>query len=331
MGFRIIEKISEFIFFNAVVCISEFTLYCLIYNFSRIRCLLVSRGFQTIKLDYIPLSFFFHIFSSVCEYSRWIAQSPLQDHLEWKIKNAAWDQGTSWEKKTFPRFLQTIDIIQDSRKYLARNIFPEKNCKKHVAWKNLTRNVFPEKILQKCIEMQEPYKDCTILQNSCQKYVFRRILQDFGKNSIFVQLGRAQKILKTNLLALLHSQTVRAEKKHFFQLRLAIIYTYYKCEKFLCVCVCIIKLLCHFLPDLAQILNKAMNSKGAASKPVPGADFTQLLILRHLFVSHTQILADSQSDCEKVVEPKRNPNRTDFLEFNFLSSSGLKQGLIRYY
>ena len=44
------------------------------------------------------------------------------------------------------------------------------------------------------------------------------------------------------------------------------------------VCVCIIKLLCHFLPDLAQILNKAMNSKGAASKPVPGADFTQLLI-----------------------------------------------------
>ena len=79
-----------------------------------------------------------------------------------------------------------------------------------------------------------------------------------------------------------------------------------------CVCVCIIKLLCHFLPDLAQILNKAMNSKGAASKPVPGAYFTQLLILRHLFVSHTQILADSQSDCEKVVEPKRNPNRTDF-------------------
>ena len=78
------------------------------------------------------------------------------------------------------------------------------------------------------------------------------------------------------------------------------------------VCVCIIKLLCHFLPDLAQILNKAMNSKGAASKLVPGADFTQLLILCHLFVSHTQILADSQSDCEKVVEPKRNPNRSDF-------------------
>ena len=46
-----------------------------------------------------------------------------------------------------------------------------------------------------------------------------------------------------------------------------------------CVCVCIIKLLCHFLPDLAQILNKAMNSKGAASNLVPGADFTQLLIL----------------------------------------------------
>ena len=83
------------------------------------------------------------------------------------------------------------------------------------------------------------------------------------------------------------------------------------------LCVCIIKLLCHFLPDLAQILNKAMNSKGAASKPVPGADFTQLLILRHLFVSHTQILADSQSNCEKVVEPKRNPNRTDFFGIQF--------------
>ena len=55
---------------------------------------------------------------------------------------------------------------------------------------------------------------------------------------------------------------------------------------FVCVCVCIIKLHCHFLPDLAPILNKAMNSKGAASKPVPGADFIQLLILRHLFVSH---------------------------------------------
>ena len=52
------------------------------------------------------------------------------------------------------------------------------------------------------------------------------------------------------------------------------------------VCVCIIKLHCHFLLDLAQILNKAMNSKGAASKPVPGADFLQLLILRLLFVSH---------------------------------------------
>ena len=50
-------------------------------------------------------------------------------------------------------------------------------------------------------------------------------------------------------------------------------------RKIFCVCVCIIKLLCHFLPDLAQILNKAMNSIGAASKPVPGADFIQLLIL----------------------------------------------------
>ena len=91
------------------------------------------------------------------------------------------------------------------------------------------------------------------------------------------------------------------------------IYTYYWMRKFFfCVCVCNIKLLCHFLPDLAQVLNKSMNSKGAASKPVQGADFTQLLILRHLFNSHTQILADSQSDCEKVVEPKRNPNSTDF-------------------
>ena len=78
------------------------------------------------------------------------------------------------------------------------------------------------------------------------------------------------------------------------------------------VCVCIIKIHCHFLPDLAQIFNKAMNSKGAASKPVPGADFIQLLILRHLFVSHTQNLYYNQSDCEKVVEPKRNPNRSDF-------------------
>ena len=60
------------------------------------------------------------------------------------------------------------------------------------------------------------------------------------------------------------------------------------------MCVCIIKIHCHFLPDLAQILNKAMNSKGAASKPVPGADFIQLLILRHLFVSHTQILYYNQ-------------------------------------
>ena len=97
-----------------------------------------------------------------------------------------------------------------------------------------------------------------------------------------------------------------------------------------CVCVCIIKLHCHFLHDLAQILNKAMNSKGAASKPVPGADFIQLLILRHLFVSHTQILYYNQSDCEKVVEPKQNPNGSDLFGFNFLSSSGLKQGLVVY-
>ena len=61
-------------------------------------------------------------------------------------------------------------------------------------------------------------------------------------------------------------------------------------KSFVCVCVCVIKLHCHFLPGLAQILNKAMNNKGAASKPVPGADLIQLLILRHLFVSHTQIL-----------------------------------------
>ena len=97
-------------------------------------------------------------------------------------------------------------------------------------------------------------------------------------------------------------------------------------RKIFFVCVCIIKLLCHFLPDLAQILNKAMNSKGAASKPVPGADFTQLLILRHLFVSHTQILADSQSDCEKVVEPKRNPNRTDFFGIQLSIQLGTKTG-----
>ena len=92
------------------------------------------------------------------------------------------------------------------------------------------------------------------------------------------------------------------------------------------LCVCIIKLLCHFLPDLAQILNKAMNSKGAASKPVPGTDFTQLLILRHLFVSHTQILADSQSDWEKVVEPKRNPNRTDFFGIQLSIQLATKTG-----
>ena len=54
-----------------------------------------------------------------------------------------------------------------------------------------------------------------------------------------------------------------------------------------CVCVCVIKLHCHFLRGLAEILNKAMNSKGAASKLVPGADFIQLLILRHLFLSVT--------------------------------------------
>ena len=92
------------------------------------------------------------------------------------------------------------------------------------------------------------------------------------------------------------------------------------------VCVCIIELLCHFLPDLAQILNKAMNSKGTGSKPVPGADFTQLLILRHLFVSHTQVLADSQSDWEKVVEPKRNPNRTDFFGVQRSIQLGTKTG-----
>ena len=77
---------------------------------------------------------------------------------------------------------------------------------------------------------------------------------------------------------------------------------------FFCVCVCIIKLLCHFLPDLAQILNKAMNSKGAASKPVPGADFIQLLILRHLFVSHTQILYPSRTHDFVYAQPRRTHN-----------------------
>ena len=72
-----------------------------------------------------------------------------------------------------------------------------------------------------------------------------------------------------------------------------------------CVCVCIIKLLCDFLPDLAQIMNKAMNSKGAASKPVPGADFIQLLILRHLFVSHTQFLYPSRTHDFVYAQPSR--------------------------
>ena len=93
------------------------------------------------------------------------------------------------------------------------------------------------------------------------------------------------------------------------------------------VCVCIIKLHCHFLPDLAQILNKAMNSKGAASKPVPGADFIQLSILRHLFVSHSwQPIRLRESGWTET----KSKQKRFFLEFNFLSSSGLKQGLVMY-
>ena len=124
-------------------------------------------------------------------------------------------------------------------------------------------------------------------------------------------------------LSILKKLKFSFKKKHLY------LYILLNAKKFFLsvgVCVCIIKLLCHFLPDLAQILNKAMNSKGAASKPVPGADFTRLLILRHLFVSHTQILADSQSDCEKVVEPKRNPNRTDFSGIQLSIQLGTKTG-----
>ena len=80
-----------------------------------------------------------------------------------------------------------------------------------------------------------------------------------------------------------------AEEENRIKLPLIILSIHIINAKNFFVCVCIIKLHCHFLPDLAQNLNKAMNSKGAASKPVPGADFIQLLILRHLFVSHTQI------------------------------------------
>ena len=110
-----------------------------------------------------------------------------------------------------------------------------------------------------------------------------------------------------------------------------------------CVCVCIIKLLCHFWPDLAQILNKAMNSKEATSKPVPGADFIQLLILlRNYF--YALLLERHMIDkcsCEaKSWQPIRlresgwtetkSKQKRFFLEFNFLFSSGLKQGLVRY-
>ena len=65
------------------------------------------------------------------------------------------------------------------------------------------------------------------------------------------------------------------------------------------------------MPDLAQILNKAMNSQAAASKLVPGADFTQLLILRHLFVTANQI-------ARKWLNRNEIQTEAIFLEFNFL-------------
>ena len=99
------------------------------------------------------------------------------------------------------------------------------------------------------------------------------------------------------------------------------------------MCVCIIKLLCHFLPDLAQILNKAMNSKGAASKLVPGADFIQLLILlRNYFYEELERHMIDKCSCEATrfkltanqIARKwlnRNEIQTEpiFLEFDFLS------------
>ena len=100
------------------------------------------------------------------------------------------------------------------------------------------------------------------------------------------------------------------------------------------MCVCVIKLLCHFLPDLAQILNKAMNSIGAASKPVPGADFIQLLILlrnyfyallleRHMIdkcsCEATRFKLTANQIARKWLNRNEIQTEPIFLEFNFLS------------
>ena len=51
-----------------------------------------------------------------------------------------------------------------------------------------------EESCKKCIEMQESYNYCIILQESCKKYVFGRILQYYCNKCIFAQLGLAWKI-----------------------------------------------------------------------------------------------------------------------------------------
>ena len=76
-----------------------------------------------------------------------------------------------------------MGILQDSCKYLARNVFPEKI---------LQEKYCLEGSCKKCIDLQESYKYCIILQDSCKKYVFGRILQDSCKECIFAQLGTHQ-------------------------------------------------------------------------------------------------------------------------------------------
>ena len=84
------------------------------------------------------------------------------------------------------RSLQIIDFVQESNEYLERKIFHEGI---------LQKMFYREGFCKKCIDLQESYNDCFILQDSFKKYVFGPILQNSCKICIFSQLGFIDRIL----------------------------------------------------------------------------------------------------------------------------------------
>ena len=78
------------------------------------------------------------------------------------------------------KFFQIIDFLQDSCKFLATNVFPERIFQE-MYWL--------EGLCKKCIDLLECHKDCIILIDFCKSFLLGTLFQDSCKKCILAELG----------------------------------------------------------------------------------------------------------------------------------------------